>query len=150
MIRQSAELSWRSPPRFNRCRVVLPLLAGDRVRAGQGGEGPFVAQPVWVVAGADQDGGRGVRTHALAGHQIGCDRGGDPAQADLRAGELLVEQLDALGEFPHSQPRDCGQAVVVGPDPECCAGLDELGVFSARSFDRSSGRVRWRRSCAAG
>jgi hypothetical protein len=48
-------------------------------------------------------------------------------QADLRARELFVEQLDALGDFPHGQPRDCGQAVVVSSDPECCAGLDEFG-----------------------
>jgi len=82
---------------------------------------------VGVVAGADHDGGRGVRSHALAGHQIGCDRGGDPAQADFRALELFVEQLNALGKFPHRQTRDCGRAVVFGPDPECCAGLDVLG-----------------------
>jgi hypothetical protein len=41
----------------------------------------------------------------------------------LRARELFIEQLDALGEFPHSQPGDGGQAVVVDPDPERRAGL---------------------------
>src|SRR4051794_13758965 len=42
----------------------LAAAGGYRVRAGQGGEGPFVAQPVGVVTGADQDGRRGVGFHA--------------------------------------------------------------------------------------
>jgi hypothetical protein len=63
-------------------------------------------------------------------------------QADLRARELFVELLDALGEFPHGQPGDRGQVVVVDPDPERRAGLDQLGRLErAQPGPKLSGAV---------
>lgn len=44
----SARLSWRSPPRLSRWRIVQPLDAGKGATAGESGEGGFGADAITV------------------------------------------------------------------------------------------------------
>jgi hypothetical protein len=115
----------------------LPLLTGIGSHR-QGGERSFVAQSVWVVADADQDGRRGVRPHSLAANQFGCHRAGDPAQADLRACELFIEQLDALGDFPHTSLVTAARLSSSTLTRNAAQVSTSSAVLSARSRIRSS------------
>src|SRR5215207_4841666 len=47
------------------------------------GERALLREPAAVVAGTDQDAGRGLRSHAMSRGQVRCNRSGDASQPDL-------------------------------------------------------------------
>ena len=73
-----------------------------------------MAESLGVVSGGDQQRRGGVRADALLPDQLGGGRGGDPAHPVGDGLGLGVQEQDALGEFTHRHPGDCGQGVVLG------------------------------------
>jgi hypothetical protein len=66
-------LAWRCPPRFKRCRVVVPDDVGIGAAPAELRPGSLGADPLWVVAGHDQHLGRGVGSDAERLEQLRCD-----------------------------------------------------------------------------
>jgi len=83
-------------------------------------------QPVGVVAGGQQQRAGGVRADALLGDQVGRELGSDPAEPGDAALELRVQKRDSGRELSQGQAGNGGQTVVVGADPEGCAGREQL------------------------
>ncbi len=88
---------------------VSLLLAGGRVerrRAAEAGEGPFVAEPVTVLAGRDEEGSGGVGADADLGDEL-WGRGGNQGNEHLIEGGhfgVELEHSPGQGTQCHSGP----------------------------------------------
>jgi hypothetical protein len=69
--------------------------------AGQPGERTFAAQPLGVVAGADQQGGAGVDADPAQGDELGRGRGDQAGELPVEVSDLGVEGAEAQRELLH-------------------------------------------------
>lgn len=83
-------------------------------------------QPVGVVAGGQQQRAGGVRADTVLGDQVGRELGSDPMKPGDGALELRVQERDSGRELTQGQAGNGGQTIVVGADPEGCAGREQL------------------------
>ena len=103
-MRHRAWLAERSPPRLRRLWVTSPEDAsmGDDV-----GEGRFLAQPLGVVSGGDEQRADGVRAEAMSGDEIG---GGGPHE-----GARMASRVSISSSRPWILRASCRSANLVAP-----------------------------------
>jgi len=121
----------------------LAAAARDWAAAAQGSQRLFSVEAVRVIAGGDEQRGGDVGADAHDSYEVGCDGCGDALEPGVGGLELRIKELDPLGELAHRQSQDRGQGVVVSPDSEAVAGLDEVLRFEVpQSLTQFGGRSR--------
>ena len=139
-IRHSAWFAWRFPPGLSRCRVGLAGRRGERCDAAEVRERGFVADPLRVVAGGDQQDRGGVDADAVDLEQLGCGACARACRADASSGgDLGVEGVHAAAERrdreSSSRTRPCrcrGRVAARRPV------ISAVGRCTSRSRSRSS------------
>jgi hypothetical protein len=102
-------LAWRFPPRFRRCRTVLPEEAGI-------GEAPHrIEHAAWLrsrmggIAGGDPQRPSDLRPDPAPLPELGRRLGGQPVKLGVHPGKLTVQGLVALAQEAQGQLGRCGR-----------------------------------------
>ena len=140
-IRHSALLAIRSPPRFSRCRLVLPEEAGSGATPHSLAKARLARQALGVVPGGDQQGSGDVGPHPRKGEQRRGDRRHYQCQVPVELGDLRAQRGVPTSEMPKGELRR-GRGIEERPWPEPGGHSDQTGQRHAAERSTKSLRRR--------
>ena len=121
------------------------LFAARRVEwrsSAESGEGTFVADPVRVLAGGDEERAGGVGADAETFDHLGCGLGDERCEKPVEGVDLVVEFEDPPGEGLERETIRVGD-IGSAARPERCCGANQVRDGQSAELGCAARPARW-------